>query len=209
MPGRHDAREAHFDRLYAASEDPWHYRTSTYEDAKYRATLAALGRPTYRSALEIGCSNGELSARIAPLCRRLVALDLSARAVALARQRLARHGHAEVQQATIPADWPEGRFDLIVFSEVLYYLDRGELEACAARMAASLAGRGEVVLVNWRGKTGTPLSGREAAGIFMGELCRRRKVRIRSQAREGYDLVNLVATGGSGLKGPARSPRAF
>jgi SAM-dependent methyltransferase len=196
------AREAHFETLYTRSEDPWHYRTSAYEDAKYRATLAALRQPEFRSALEAGCANGELSARIAPRCRRLVALDLSARAVVLARRRLIDFSHVDVRQATIPRDWPEGRFDLIVFSELLYYLDRAELAACAERTAAALTDQGELLLVNWQGSTNTPLSGREAAQIFAQGLLHLRALRVTCAIRDGYDLMHFDARGAERTSGP-------
>lgn len=184
-------RQVHFDGLYARSDDPWDYRTSPYESSKYDRTLAALDRPYYGSVLEIGCSNGEFAARMATRCRRLLALDLSARAVAVARKRLARHPHAEVRRATIPRDWPDDTYDLIVFSEVLYYLDLPELRACAEHSAISLASPGEIVLVNWTGATDTPLSGKEASSAFVNSLVRHRKFGVRSEAHFGYDLLHL------------------
>lgn len=191
MDDRWTARQLHFERLYALSEDPWDYRTSPYEEAKYHATLTTLCRPTYRSALEVGCSNGELSSRIATRCRRLVALDFSPQAVELARKRLAGVLHAEVIRATIPRDWPSGRFDLIVFSEILYYMDRTEIEACAVKAAESLPAQGEIVLVNWQGSTDTPLSGRSAAGIFLSEFLRCRDLPVGTTLHDGYDLTHI------------------
>ncbi len=38
----------------------------------------------------------------------------------------------------VPDSGPEGAFDLIVLSEVLYYLDDADLDAVLARTAASL-----------------------------------------------------------------------
>ena len=34
---------AHFQRLYDASSDPWQFRTSRYEQAKYQKTIEGLG----------------------------------------------------------------------------------------------------------------------------------------------------------------------
>src|SRR4051812_50160637 len=63
----------YFDELYAGERDPWEFETSAYEQAKYDATLAALPRPLYRRGLEIGCSIGVLTARLAGRCASLVA----------------------------------------------------------------------------------------------------------------------------------------
>ena len=62
---------AYFDRKYAFDPDPWGFATSAYEADKYRATLAALPRARYRRALEVGCSIGVLTERLAELraCR--------------------------------------------------------------------------------------------------------------------------------------------
>ena len=56
---------AYFDSLYAAEADPWAFATSDYEREKYAATLAALPRPHYARALEIGCSIGVLTRMLA------------------------------------------------------------------------------------------------------------------------------------------------
>jgi hypothetical protein len=55
-------------------------------------------------------------------------------------------------------------------SEVIYYLDRTDMTALAARVASSLAPGGEAVLVHWLGETDYPLSGDEAAEGFMAAL---------------------------------------
>ena len=79
---------AYFDRLYAASDDPWGFSTRWYEHRKYALTLAALPAPHYDSALEIGCSVGVLTALLAGRCTALLALDPSVRALAQARTRV-------------------------------------------------------------------------------------------------------------------------
>ena len=70
-------------------------------------------------------------------------------------------------RAGIPQDWPTGRFDLIVLSEVLYFLTPSDIEAVADRAVACLPLDGVVLMVNWRGRSGDPCTGDEAAGIFL------------------------------------------
>jgi SAM-dependent methyltransferase len=151
---------AYFDRLYAASEDPYGFRTRWYERRKFALTAAALSRERYRSGLDVGCSNGELSARLADRCERFLACDGSARAVALARARLRDRPHAQVLHWTLPAQWPAGEFDLIVISELGYFLEPSPLDALLGAARASLAEDGEVVLVHWTGANAdAPLDG--------------------------------------------------
>ena len=65
-----------FDRRYREDPDPWGYRSSPYERAKYAATLDACGPGPFASALELGGSIGVFSARLAPRCRSLTTIDL-------------------------------------------------------------------------------------------------------------------------------------
>ncbi len=67
----------YFENLYREKSDPCNFATSLYETQKYGATLAALPRDSYESALEIGCSIGVFSARLALRCGMLLGLDVS------------------------------------------------------------------------------------------------------------------------------------
>ena len=156
-----------FDRLYAERPDPWDLAGSPYERDKRAATLAALPRPRFEAALEVGCSLGVLTEALAARCDRLLALDFAEAALARARARCAALPQVAFRCAHLPGDWPEGRFDLVVFSEVLYFLDAGDIARAAAACAASLLPGGTCVLVNWTGETDTPCTGEEAADRFI------------------------------------------
>lgn len=151
-----------FERHYEASADPWSYRDSPYEREKYAATLAALPGGRWDRALEVGCSIGVFSELLAPRCAQLVAIDFSARAVALARERLAGKQGVEVVQASFPEQLPQGDWDLIVCSEVLYYLDEPALAQAFELLQAQLRHGATVLSVSWRGSgTEEPLLGDE------------------------------------------------
>lgn len=152
-----DARlelHAHFERLHAQSSDPWHYDASWYEQRKRALTLAMLTRSRYRHAFEPGCSVGVLSADLAPRCDRLLCWDISASAVAHARRRLAPWRHAQVEQHELsetPTEaLPAGAFDLIVFSELGYYLEPAALQATIEGLKRALHPSGELVACHWR-----------------------------------------------------------
>ncbi len=139
-----------FRDAYRGDADPWRLATRWYERRKYALTLAALTRPRYRSAFEPGCSVGVLTEQLADRCDRLLAWDLDPTARAQARARVADRPTAAVACGRVPGDWPAARFDLVVLSEVGYYLDPPDLARLVRRAHDCLEPGGEVVAVHWR-----------------------------------------------------------
>jgi predicted TPR repeat methyltransferase len=160
----------YFEQLYAGDADPWRFASSEYEREKYAETLAALPADHYARGLEIGCSIGVLTQRLASRCTRLVAVDAAAAPLFEARRRCLDYANVAFAQMFVPAQWPAGEFDLILLSEVVYYLDAGDVAALAARVASALAPRGDVVLVHWTGETDYPLTADEAVELFIARL---------------------------------------
>jgi predicted TPR repeat methyltransferase len=139
-----------FDRRYRDEGDPWGYRTSEYERDKYQATLAACGAGPFRSALELAGSIGIFSAMLAPRCGELTTIDFSAPAVTQARRELSGFPQATALVGEIPGALPEGHHDLIVASEILYYLEPAALDGTLVRLEQRLAAGGRLVVVHWR-----------------------------------------------------------
>lgn len=161
----------YFDDLYAKAPDPWSFASSGYERAKYDATLAALPKARYARALEVGCSIGVLTKRLAARCDALLATDIAEEPLKAARGRCADLPHVTFVQASAPAEWPEGRFDLILLSEVVYYLSAADVERLAARVLGSLDEGGDLLLVHWTQPTNYPLSGDEASDLLLKQTC--------------------------------------
>ncbi|HEY3866641.1 MAG TPA: SAM-dependent methyltransferase [Solirubrobacteraceae bacterium] len=160
-----------FERLYAASPDPWRYDSSEYEREKYAATLAALDGRSYRRALEAGCSIGAFTELLADRCAALTALDFSARALDLARRRLRGRANVEIVEASFPEQAPAGRWDLVVCAEVLYYLDPPALEQATEWLRERLLEGATVLTVDWRGSTTTePHDGNEVHELLRERL---------------------------------------
>jgi cyclopropane fatty-acyl-phospholipid synthase-like methyltransferase len=141
---------SYFDEMYAGSPDPWGFTTRWYEARKHAITVAMLPEARYRDAFEPGCSIGVLSDLLAPRCGRLLCCDIAATAVKAAAERTAGHGNVEVQQRAVPGEWPEGQFDLIVLSEMLYYFAGSDLGKVLDLAVAALRPGATLLAVHWR-----------------------------------------------------------
>ena len=158
----------YFDALYAGDPDPWRFTTSAYEDAKYAATLAALPRARYASAVEVGCSIGVLTERLAARCDRLLATEVAQAALDAAAVRCRDRANVDFARSTLSATPPPGWFDLIMLSEVLYYFDADGVVAMVAAARAMAAPAATLMLVHWLGPTPDyPLTGEAAVAAFL------------------------------------------
>ena len=138
------------DELHRAEPDPWGVDERWYEQRKRWLTLAALPRHRFRRALEVGCSRGALAEDLAARCQEIVAVDRSPMAVHEARKRLAGVAGVTVRELDLPSQYPDGPFDLVVVSEVGYFLSPAELDRLISRIAESLDPDGVVLLCHWR-----------------------------------------------------------
>lgn len=164
----------HLRGLYAETSDPWGFADSPYEQSKFAATRAALAQSGYRSAFELGCGNGELARHLSDICARYTGMDAVATALRAARMRVPE---ARFIQGFYPGPLPEGDFDLIILSEVLYFLDPEGLAKLAGDITARWPGA-EVLCVTWLGDTGNPLQGTEALRVFTDALQGHRFTRL-------------------------------
>jgi cyclopropane fatty-acyl-phospholipid synthase-like methyltransferase len=136
--------------MYQAAPDPWGLQDRWYEQRKYAICLAQLPVRRYRSAFEPGCSIGVLTERLARRCDRVLACDVAAAAVESARRRTRDLPHVQVERRAIPQEWPAGRFDLIVLSEMLYYLGDTDLRQTLELAVRALQPEGTLLAVHWR-----------------------------------------------------------
>lgn len=163
------------DRLHAEDADPWGVDDRWYEQRKRELLLSLLPRRRYAAALEVGCSTGALSAALTARCDHLTALDPSPHALERARERLDAGDHEEagvrLVQGAVPDDWPPGPWDLVVVSEVGYFLSPVALEGLVDRVVADLADGGTVLLCHWRHPVeGWPLDGADVHDAFRAVL---------------------------------------
>ncbi len=156
----------YFDTLYHHNDDPWGYTQRWYEQRKRQICLALLPRQRYGRILELGCANGVFSQELASRCDELLGLDANSKAVELARQRLKAQLHVGIQQKRIPQQCPEEKFDLIVISEIAYYLNENELLQLIEWAQRSLNDTGTLLCCHWR----YPIDGFSLNGNLVHQL---------------------------------------
>lgn len=171
-------------RQFGKREDPFGYSASSYESARLAAMEAAIGSRRWEGALEAGCAEGHFTERLVRHAQPVLALDISAVALARARRRAPP---AEFAEADLLSWTPgERRFQLIVLGDVLYYLDRrgvcAEFDELFPRVASWLQPGGRLLLAHG----------------FAGpiELAHRRSFRERFE-RAGLTLVSEAPVEGA------------
>ena len=141
----------YFDELYAASPDPWEFETRWYEARKYALSLALLPAAALPRRVRAGLLDrrAHRTARptLRPACCPATGRPPPSRQATL---RTASLGNVTVERRVIPRDWPPGGFDLIVFSEFLYYFAGSDLDRDPRPRRGRLAPGGNLLAVHWR-----------------------------------------------------------
>jgi trans-aconitate methyltransferase len=162
--------DQYFADMYAAEPDPWRLSERWYEQRKYALTLAMLPRPTYRHAFEPGCSVGVLTEHLTHRCEHVTATDVAEAALEAARARLdrgARLDRVTLLRRSLDLEWPAEGFDLIVLSEVAYYLSAPELRRVLDRECPRLRPGATIIASHWRHRVEDyPLTGDEANAVI-------------------------------------------
>ena len=109
---------------------------------------------------------GYLQELLAQRARDVLALDVSQAAVDRVLERTREHGNVRAAVMSIPREFPDEVFDLVVASDVLYYLPTAELQRCVERIEASLADGGAFVAVHYVPRMGSVLNGDEAHDVI-------------------------------------------
>lgn len=139
---------AGFEAKFRATGDPWNYRTSAFEAAKRRVLLRACGAGRLGRGLELACAIGETSRALAARCLTLTATDGARTALETARRLTPPSRRIDYRHGVLPHGVPRGPFDLIVVSEIAYYLSPHDLDALAGRLIRALAPGGRIVVLH-------------------------------------------------------------
>jgi len=136
--------KSYFDQEFQ-TPDPWSFFSSDYERAKYLRQIDAIRDHLERepsNLVELGCAEGAHTALLAKAFPsvHITAIDVSTVALNRAEENLRDYSNVNLMQADASAfilDEASGSYDIIVWSEALYYLfDRfspsGVLETASA-----------------------------------------------------------------------------
>lgn len=157
-----------FDKLYKVDSDPWQFKTSAYEANKYTATLAALPKSRYRAAFEIGGSIGVLTQQLADRCDSLLSVDVVKIAQEQAIERCHHLPQVRFQLMSVPEQYPNEKFDLVMLSEVGYYWCWEDLKKAQQRILEHLEPGGHLLLVHWTvDALELPLTGDQVHDAFL------------------------------------------
>jgi SAM-dependent methyltransferase len=158
--------DTYFDRMYASSADPWQLQNRWYEQRKFAITMALLPHPRYRHAYEPGCSVGVLTGLLAARCDHVTATDVAPAALDAARERLP-DASVTLMRRSLDEPWPATDFDLIVLSEVGYYLQASTLREMLDREVPRLENPATVVAAHWRHSVEDyPMTGDQTNGVI-------------------------------------------
>jgi SAM-dependent methyltransferase len=197
---RHDATVSpeYFQRLYRDHEDPWNFASSRYEQDKYTATLDALPRRRYRSALELGCSIGVFTRMLAARCNDVLAVDVSVDALHRAALRCGDLPNVRFAPCDLSRAFPEGAYDLVTLCELGFYFSPRDLGRMRESIARALEPGGDLVLVHWT----PPVAGHAQStnDVHAAFLCDRR-FRARTHARAPTYRLDVVTRADEGTAG--------
>jgi peptidoglycan/xylan/chitin deacetylase (PgdA/CDA1 family)/SAM-dependent methyltransferase len=164
--------QSYWDGIFSR-EDPWDY-SSAYEQQKYRHTLEMIPERSSASVLELGCAEGLFTKMLSDKAGDILAVDISQRALDRATARCAGLKNVKFKQHDIAQGIPAGEFDLIICSEILYYLrDRYAVEALAGQVAEILPPGGHLLMTHANmvsdDKSQTGFDFNEIGAKFIGE----------------------------------------
>lgn len=162
--------DTYFEDLYRRSADPWQFADRWYEKRKYAITMAMLPSQRYRHVFEPGCSVGVLTEALASRCEQVTATDVADRALEAVHHRLVGAGTRDrvtLLKLSLDEPWPPGPFDLVMLSEICYYLDPARLRNVLDTEVPRLAVGTHIVGAHWRHRVSDyPITGDRANEII-------------------------------------------
>lgn len=165
--------------------DPFGFDRNPEESLKFARTLEVCGAGRYGRVLELGCAVGSFTEVLTERADDVLALDVSQAAVDQVALRLQDHSNVRTRAMDIPAEFPEETFDLVVASDVLYYLSVEKLRHCLTRIEASLADGGAFVAVHYVPRMGSVLNGDEAHDLVASNTTLRHVLAERTEFGPG------------------------
>ncbi|WP_018146905.1 class I SAM-dependent methyltransferase [Henriciella marina] len=181
-----------FEQKFEADADPWQTWDSRYEAVKRASLAKAIGPGPYGRGLEIAAGNGSNTLMIANRTRRLIATEGAPAGAELVRKAVHAQPHVEVVLHDVAERLPAQAFDLIVISELLYYLGRKPFGMLAREVSRTLQPGGRLVLLHHvenfsdRARPANSVH-RDFADLLECPLIKRRQIIARRWRAESWD----------------------
>ena len=132
--------QADFDRLALLSREGWNH------NSHYHSFLLNHVPSPCENALEIGCGTGAFARLLAKRAGHVLALDLSAQMIRVARERSAQYANLDFQLADVLSwEFPREQFDCIVSIATLHHLP---LEDLLIKMKTALCVNGTLIILD-------------------------------------------------------------
>lgn len=158
---RRPVTQSRYAEIFTNRTDPFGYEVKPFEFEKFEAAIELLdiarNGACFERAWEIGCAEGVLTARIARICERLSAVDFVPLALERTRVRCQNFNNISFSKWDLKADPAPGPFDLIVITDVLGSMARGDIRRARDKVVSALTPGGYLLY-----------------GDCLGELDRRR-----------------------------------
>jgi SAM-dependent methyltransferase len=139
-----------FERLYREEKDPWSIEDADNERYELYRRLVLEHAQLRGAMLDIGCGFGAFLARFRDEFTSLQGVEISERAIALGRQRFPFIDYARGSADALENALPEaGRFDAIIYSDVIYYLRERGKRRSLHWIADHLAPNGLAFIAAW------------------------------------------------------------
>jgi peptidoglycan/xylan/chitin deacetylase (PgdA/CDA1 family)/GT2 family glycosyltransferase len=198
-----------FEQLFVSSTDPWKY-TTPYEQTKYEQTLSLLPPDRLGKALELACAEGHFTVQLASHVEQLLATDISQIAIDRTAERCVGLEQVQFARLDIARDPIPEQFDLIVCSEVLYYMGSpADLAALALKFAAALTEGGYLLtthanlVVDDPTQTGFDRDFPFGAKLISDTLSRTPGLALRKQILTSLNRIQLFQRQSLSTEGPA------
>lgn len=137
-----------YDLAYRLKNDLFESEASEYEQHKLNRLIEIICQQNYKNVLDVGCGIGILAEKISPCCQRIIGIDFSPKAISLARNRCGKLENVSFLERDIRTFDFQDDYDLIIFSEVLYYLEDKFIERIINRLKKNLSDSARIIIVD-------------------------------------------------------------
>lgn len=130
------------------AQDAWNYTRNAFEEDRFGMIVDTLSAIHAAKALEVGCAEGHLTRRLAGSVEDLLACDIMPEAIERARANCDDLDNIRFLAMDVRTHWPEEMFDLVVYSDVLYFFSKREVRRVIRDSAQHVRERGHLLFAN-------------------------------------------------------------